>query len=590
MVTKYVQPSHADSHQTSPNAILSIIPFLYRDTYHNTKIQNNMANAVAARKPVVIVSDILSVKISSSKANPMGTAEVMLSSGHLNYLALFQTGDHALIWLTNGPEQFTKVSNSVLAGKATNDSMSGLKFVGKVQSVREIFTTSGDGQKTVRYMVTFKSFSELQSQFYYNPLLAAETSANGQRMDKLMGMSNDWFSFFSKTGVATIEALANMLIDSILGQGPSESFAIRAGQVNSPNGAYLVPTQLANYLGLKAQGLVKYSYILNTLFGVQNYVGSTLYTPVLEKMPKSTTKYNTPQRLPGEIVGIPDPFNNSTFWSMVKTFMNPSVNELYCTLKMNPAGRIMPFIIARQQPFTSKFFSEKYIPHTAFTTLPRWKINDKLILDYNFGVNDSTRFNFVQTYVQVYDDKNVQKSMQLQIQQKNYALDNLDVSRSGVRTLINYSTATISSSQITTINKWKNLIADFNINQNLKLTGSMTCAGIIEPICIGDNLELENKLFHIEGIVHAYAVSASGDKSFRTSLDLSNGVLVTGDYAFTETGFRDDLQATNLPGYTDAESYINEKPINSTTISTAEKIINKAKTKKAKLKQKVNKK
>lgn len=590
MITKYVNPSHSDSHQTSPNAILSVIPFLYRDTYHNTKIQNNMANSVAARKPVVIVSDILSVKVSTSKANPIGTAEVLLSSGHLNYLSLFQTGDHALIWIVNGPEQFNRVSNSVLAGKASNDSMSGLKFVGKVQSVREVVSTSADGIKTVRYLITLKSFSELQAQFYYNPLLSAEGSVNGKKIDKLMGMTSDFMSMFSKNGTVLVETLINMLINSILGQGPSSSFAVRAGTVNSPNGAYLVPNQLAQYLGLDGRGLVKYSYILNTLFGIQDYRNSKIYLPKYNMQEKtSTTKYNTTQRLIGDIVGTPDPFNNSTFWSMVKTFINPPINEMYCTLRMNPAGKIMPFIVARQQPFTSKFFKNSTIPHTAFTTLPRWKVSDKLILDYNFGVNDSVRFNFVQTYVQVADEKNADLVMRDQIRRGNYDIDSLDVSRSGVRTLITYSTAAMSSRQISSINIWKELIADFNINQNLKLTGSLTCAGIIEPICIGDNLELENKLFHIEGIVHSYTVSPDGHKAFRTSLDLSNGVLVSGDYVYTETGFRDDLKSKNLPGYTDAESYINEKPINSTTLSTSEKAVIKQKTKKAKLKQKVNK-
>lgn len=562
MVTKNINPSHIDSHQTSSNAILSVIPFLYRDTYHKDKIQNDMSNAIATNNPVVVVSDIISIKIQSSKNSPIGSAEVVLSSGHLNYLSLFQAGDHALIWLTNSPGQFSRISNKVLNGESANEEDSGLKFVGKVQSVREVFTTAENGIKTLRYLLTLKSFSEFQAQFYYNKALAAQATPDGAKLDVLMGMSADWQSLFTNNGTVPIETLIDKLIESIIGQGPDPSFATRAGTVNSPNGAYLVPKQLSKYLGLKIPGMVKYSSIINALFGIQRYSGSNYYPNLTEQT--VLTRFYTPDRLAGEIIGIPDPFNNNTFISMISAFINPSVNELYCTLKLTPDKKIMPFLVVRQIPFTSKFFKDDSIQHTPFTSLPRWKVDSRLLLDYNLGLSDAARFNFVQAYARVYDNVNQQQAINNQILLENYDIDRLDICRSGVRSLISYSTASIKSNEITNINKWAKLIADFNINQHLKVSGSMTCAGIVEPICIGDNIELDGKLLHIEGLVHSYVVSPTGEKSFRTSIELSSGVLTNGNYVYSEPIQRDDIKSENLPGYSDTESYINEKPIVST--------------------------
>ena len=89
----------------------------------------------------------------------------------------------------------------------------------------------------------------------------------------------------------------------------------------------------------------------------------------------------------------------------------------------------------------------------------------------------------------------------------------------------------------------------------------MSLAGVQEPICVGDNFELAGKLFHIEGVNHDYDAQENGVKGFYTSLDLSQGILSNGAYAFNESENREGLNTGLEPGFSDEERYINDKVI-----------------------------
>jgi hypothetical protein len=52
----------------------------------------------------------------------------------------------------------------------------------------------------------------------------------------------------------------------------------------------------------------------------------------------------------------------------------------------------------------------------------------------------------------------------------------------------------------------------------------MECIGIYEPIAVGDNLEFDFVIYHIEGVIHRCTISQDGVKSFRTILTISNGI------------------------------------------------------------------
>jgi hypothetical protein len=232
---------------------------------------------------------------------------------------------------------------------------------------------------------------------------------------------------------------------------------------------------------------------------------------------------------------------------------------MYVTLRADQDGDIMPTLIVRQQPLTSKFFKGS-IAHTNFLELPRWVISDKMIMhEYNIGTTNSTRCNFLQAYGQLYGQRtDPQSSLRQQILDGNWKLDRPDVVRSGSRPFILTSNADVqskSSGAVSSIGQWAALLGDWYINMHLKHNGTVTMPGIVEPICVGDNAEMSGFVFHIESVTHVYECSEQGMKSFSTSLGLSNGVLTNGEYGVTRNHLHDE---TLMPGWSDEERYIND--------------------------------
>jgi hypothetical protein len=75
-----------------------------------------------------------------------------------------------------------------------------------------------------------------------------------------------------------------------------------------------------------------------------------------------------------------------------------------------------------------------------------------------------------------------------------------------------------------TIQNWIKLSSEYIMGGHMLLSGTLTCRGIQSPICVGDNLEIDNTVFHIESVTHTCTIDAGGRKTFHSSLSLSNGI------------------------------------------------------------------
>lgn len=545
--TKLITKNQADSHQAVNWASIGFYPYKNPDTFHLPKSQQTPANAVDTNR-FLIVSDPLSVTVSNSKGGVANDADVTLSSGDFNYLNLLSPGDWAIIWMHNSASDFDRVNNKILANTASNGAHDGLKFVGKVFSVREVFTFEPGGMKTVRYQVKLKGFSEFDNTIYFNPFLAAADDTGHSFLAKI---SEEWNSILgTRNGATPVDKVLSFFIDVFFGKGPSTvATKSEEGLLRSPNSAYLIPSSIAKVMGVKVpiKGNNSYTDILKTLIGVQQY-GTT------SSFPSKLTE------LLGAIISVPDNFTNINIWSLLQQHANLTMNEIFLTLRLDNKGNIFPTFVARQQPWTSKNYTGKAIA-TKFLNVPRWKIDPSVaVQSYNLGTSNATRCNFLQVYGQLYANlANPADGMRTQIAEGNFAIDNLDIFRSGLSSYSltsNHDVTVVDNKSVTNINEWKNLLSDWYINMHLKATGTIVVAGIPDAIAVGDNLEFQGMLYQIEGVTHSYQMEGS-NKTFYTMLSLSHGVQVDGSYLTDRAAKREFNTNDIYPGYTDNELHVN---------------------------------
>lgn len=581
---RLIKASHKDGHQTAPGYVIAILPFANRDTFHNKEVKNNMVEVgLKLAKPIIILNDAVSIHISHNKSNPVQTAEINLLSGNINYSSAVSPGDHALIWLLDNASDYQNLVNAINAPGPKNKGIlngihSGLKFVGRVNSVRQVLQVNPeDGSKVYRHIITMAGFGEMMTQIYFNELLSPNTasgSAVSETVKMFIQISDRYLGLFNNAknnGRLPIESVVLAHIDVFMGMGPkNNSIKAKIPTPQTPNASFLVPTLLAQYLGLgydeKTEGAVSFKYtdLLHKVFGVQKYGEN--YKDFPKHQVRGNGNYYQCNPLKGGMLIRPMNFNNITFWSLLTSSMNPALNEIYTTLMYLPdKGGIYPTIVLRQFPFSTKYASKKYNPKsnyddgdlTYFTELPRWKLDSVYpVLEYNIGTSDAERFNFFQLYTNNFSAADPQLVLKAQIAVGNFAIDSADVIRTGPRI---YSSVTeaepTSPNKISAVNDWVNLIADCFSNGHLKMNGSIKLAGVQEPICIGDNFEFDNKLFHIEGVEHTFQIEpTTGKKQFTTTLMLSHGYYINAngeiEYMSAQPITRGEEKDKHLPGYT----------------------------------------
>ena len=88
------------------------------------------------------------------------------------------------------------------------------------------------------------------------------------------------------------------------------------------------------------------------------------------------------------------------------------------------------------------------------------------------------------------------------------------------------------------------------------MNGTFQCIGITEPITVGDNLEIDHVVYHIEGVIHNCSINVSnGVKSFRTIIKASHGVSVNSSATGTKYA-----EMTYTSGYADrANDYAHQQ-------------------------------
>lgn len=313
---------------------------------------------------------------------------------------------------------------------------------------------------------------------------------------------------------------------------------------------------------------------------------------------KSGFLFRTDTRCKGSIPDVNLLATNQSVWSTLNTYLNPICNEMYTALKLDHNGHISPSLIIREIPFSTgigekisvdaekkfkvnvsnqevsfesdpspSFSTSNKLPNQAsslnlnmksksnlvysarnqvpglpgdsdkrtyYGNLPRWIIDESVILDFTWSTDEADRVNFVQIFGTngsagyVGESLNTpDKQSQDQLQRGNLAVDEVDIKRHGLRAFTAHSPYDVSVSD--TIQSlaptWTAMNADWKFNGHLKAKGNLTIVGTSQAISEGDNLEVRGILFHIESVSHQASLGNSGVKKWTTTFTLSNGVV-----------------------------------------------------------------
>jgi hypothetical protein len=531
-------------------------------------------------KPLIITSDCLGLTVNGSKYSYIKTFSCGLK-GDTNYLSsnAMVTGDWLMAWMHTNSEKTQEIVNALEKGEPANDFMSGIKFVGRISSIRKNLSVNQNGVKTVSYSLNGKGFDELSTSYFYDPALA--TLAFATDVYNFLGQIGlEAFKYLSEahTSAGNIqdnsEEFFDKFLDIVVGtgnkSGPDAGHDLRGNKVDiSPQNqqgapySYLVPLSVATTLGRTSVDERKgdgyghrsfgYANLLTTLTGVQRYEESSDEEPHFGFLPfidftlnRQSNRLRCPKRIKGTFIPVEPTFVNTPLWSVLNQFKNPTINEMYTCLKPDLAGDIMPTIVFRQIPFSTDVIEESEgMPLTRFLSLPRWIIPNELVMSLDLGRSDS-RFNFIHVYGQVapYQQK-PEYSITDQIKRNAPIMDGVSVANYGFKPYIAAVACSLTDIQRPNgARPWMEAIADWTIGSENTLNGTVTLKGIQSPIAEGDNVEIDGIAFHIESVSH-HCGFRGDNKFFETTLNLCNGMPI-------DQGFPNSV-APRYPGFSSPE-------------------------------------
>lgn len=582
-----IKQNSVDSQQQSPGYMLTFLRWKNRDLANFPKSLGSGQDVVG---PLIVISDALSVSVSYSKTSPNGVMSATLVNGEINYATAIAPGDFVLVNLTTWDKDIydPNISGGLYEKsrslKPINKFDSGFKGVFRISKVfRQLVIDQATGVK--RYVVSVQaiSHSEWISKIYYNKyLINNSTASGGNNLDPLFitELAKGWADYYQSDKPPCVQDIIKWLITALLGNGLNVN-----GQNSSIGGVpkkwnrhFLLPSKLGSLLGHPSAKYAADIYSVN--IGIEKYSGSgkSGLTPSGTSTDGCFNLGNGSSKLQGQGLLQADFWQNVPVWQILSSYSNSVINEMFTTVKYNKDGFIMPNVTIRQKPFTSEQYGSKKFQqsklngnqsesHTKFLSLPKWKIPLELLKDYRDYKDDSLRFNFVQVEGRV-TTSNVNNAAHLnnQLARGNYDYVKEDIERCGLRPYT-VSTNFDYANDMSKAPNWAALISDMVIGQHLKTQGDLVCVGIQEPISVGDNVQIEDMVFHIENVSHQF--SMVGDKkTFITRLSFSNGISINSTSQYPAYGEMEFQQAQEyyenapqnmFPGTSDTQDIASRK-------------------------------
>lgn len=566
--------------QSSPTWVLSFVRFYNRDTFRNSTVS---PLTVVPTDPLVVENDCVAVSATTNKGTLTPSMEATLKETDVNYIAAVNPGDFVFVNMLNWEQDARRVALNATNRLPINGPNDGFKGLFKIQSVRKsIAVNEASGVKQVSYKIDGYGFTEFNNTIYFNQNLLA-TGAQDNFGLFIRSISNDWSSLMNSHGFFSLQKLLSMLITSFIGNGINTSNYSDDFKsfIPTANTHFQIPPLVGTLLGLQQVTAAKdiYSY----LFGIQTYSTNTNQTmaqglnPLLQSSFSGAGFRYTQTEVAGESFFNPEFWNATKAWSILNQYTNAPLNELYTCYRLSNGNQVLPTLVFRQIPFTTQDFEARFNINpavTKFLNVPRWSIDSSLVYNFDLGKDEAARVNFFQYFSRVgIDEKSSGAGPAQEIQNNNYAYDIEDVKRSGLRPSIISNMFDPFVSAAPQSPTWAKIMGDAVIGSQQKFNGTLEMIGVTQPICIGDNLEFEGIVFHIESVIHScYIDPINGIKRFKTILKLSSGVSLdslssTTKYAemVNTNGYKDRQNDYNnldqiLPGISESQATLNRIP------------------------------
>lgn len=509
-------------------------------------------------KPLVILSDCTTLDISAAKGAHVANLTAQLRADSVNYVASVYPDDWLLAWILPNETRARRLLKKLGAGEACNEFNDGLKFFGRVQSCFNDVVVADDGKPNAIYQLTGVGFGEFDYTLFWEPLLVDNASLPvwyhrlGVVLSNVITGSDKSVTSDADPHALDVNKMVPALVRLCLGEGPFKEGNLSApgGANASPNGGIRVPSLVGNLLGMVNTEELTYSDVLDIVVGVQKYKGAagapqnspaifqpdglktsevTLSKPTENFVEQQSSDaagvamyQSTGIDLLGEFPIVQLPFQDTPIWQIMEQFLNPAVNEMYVALKPDEDGYVYPRLTVRQYPFSSGKFAAAFEGPavTEFLELPRWRIHPKMLKRIQVGRSNALRGNF--WHVQG-TGPGTAISQNLQYVRSPPRSDAMDIERSGLRRVTRTVNCLIKDATQGP-NLWRDIIADITAGQHLALTGTIITAGIPAPIAVGDNVQFANVVYHVESLSHSCTMSASGQRDWKTTLQVSHGM------------------------------------------------------------------
>lgn len=179
-------------------------------------------------KPLIITDECISLNISKSKNSHTKLLNATLK-GQTNYLSAnaILPGDWILVWMHNDITTTDRIVSQIQESLPCNDFMDGLKFVGRVHSIRKTVNVDNAGSKSTAYSLQGIGFDELNTQFFYDVMVATaagmQRDSNISRFMAQLGLN--WSRFINGKAAKAgrikdnVSDLIVALIETIVGKG-----------------------------------------------------------------------------------------------------------------------------------------------------------------------------------------------------------------------------------------------------------------------------------------------------------------------------------------------------------------------------------